>query len=71
MEKLDELINILKEWKKDLEAIDRTKKRKEIEMVSRTVTRKMWNVDKNAFARKFIEYRKEVYKKWQQQSAEK
>ena len=66
MEKLDELINILKEWKKDLEAIDKTQNPKEIKIASRTATRKMWNVDKNGFARKFIEYRKEVYQKWQQ-----
>lgn len=68
MEKLDELINILKEWKKDLKAIDKTQKSKEIKIASRTATRKMWNTDKNAFARKFIEYRKEVYQKWQQAS---
>lgn len=68
MEKLDELINILKEWKKDLKAIDKTQNSKEIKIASRTATRKMWNADKNAFARKFIEYRKEVYQKWQQAS---
>ena len=71
MEKLDELINILKEWKKDLEAIDKTQNPKEIKMASRIATRKMWNVGKNNFARKFIEYRKEVYKKCQQSLEEK
>ena len=35
-------------------------------MASRIATRKMWNVGKNNFARKFIEYRKEVYEKCQQ-----
>ena len=68
MEKLDKLINILKEWKKDLKAIDKTQNSKEIKTASRIATRKMWNADKNAFARKFIEYRKEVYQKWQQAS---
>lgn len=64
MEKLDELINILKEWKKELETIDKMQNPKEIRLAARTATRKMWNVDKNGFARKFIEYRKEVYQKW-------
>lgn len=63
MEKLDELINILKEWKKDLEAIDKTQNPKEIKMASRTATRKMWKT--NGFCQKFIKLRKEVYKQWQ------
>jgi len=64
---LDELINILKEWKRELEAIDKTKTLTEKILAARNPTKKMW---KN-FSRKFIEYRKEVYKKCQQQLEEK
>lgn len=61
---LDELINILKEWKKELEAIDKAKTLTEKILAARQPTKKMWKV----FAKKFINYRKEVYKRWQLQA---
>ena len=66
---MDELINILKEWKNDLEQIDKKQEFEKIISECRKATKKMWKT--NGFCQKFIKLRKEVYKKCQQQSEEK
>ena len=63
---MDELINILKEWKKDLEQIDKKQPFEKIISECRKATKKMWKT--NGFCQKFIKLRKEVYEKCQQQS---
>ena len=63
---MDELINILKEWKKDLDKIDKKQPIEKIILECRKATKKMWKT--NGFCQKFIKLRKEVYKRWQLQA---
>lgn len=65
---MDELISIVKEWKKDLEQIDKKQPFEKIILECRKATKKMWKT--NGFCQKFIKLRKEVYQKWQQSSEE-
>ena len=66
---MDYLINILKEWKKDLEKINKEQPFEKIISECRKETKKMWKT--NGFCQKFIKLRKEVYEKCQQQLSEK
>jgi len=62
---MDELINILKEWKKDLEEINKEQPFEKIILECRKATKKMWKT--NGFCEKFISLRKKVYEQCQQQ----
>lgn len=66
---MDELVSIVKEWKKDLEQIDKKQPFEKIILECRKATKKMWKT--NGFCQKFIKLRKEVYQKCQQQLEEK